>query len=164
VACDSARTVREKEDPFAVLVCLAVCRLLLGDEVAAAKYDAGIPIEDPVRERQLLEEMTESSRASGLDPAFIVRFFRAQIDASKAVQRGLYERWTSHPKSRPGRRPDLTAEVRPRVDAINAQLLQQLKAIIGTPSSLTGQAPKPPDTLDELHLKALRIALAPVLR
>lgn len=162
VACDNKHAVRTKTG-FCVLVALVARRLLLGDEVAAAKYGTDMPIDDPARERQLLAEMIERARAIGLDPELSVRFFQAQIEANKVVQLGLFERWASAPVSRPRRRPDLKAEIRPRVDAINAQLLDQLKTVVEEPSVPHADSePELSGALDKLHRHALRIALAPV--
>jgi chorismate mutase len=41
---------------------------LLGDLVAAAKFGTGEPIEDTIRQRQVLESVTRLSAAAGIDP------------------------------------------------------------------------------------------------
>jgi len=115
---------------------LAASRVQIADKVAAAKFGTGQPIEDPVREQQILDTLVAKSVTLGLDPAATRRFFRAQIEANKVVQRGLFARWTVHPEDQPTTRPDLATEVRPVLDQIDAGLLAQLAA---TPSARAGR-------------------------
>ena len=142
----------------ASLVALTLQRLALGDEVAAAKYGTSMPVSDDGREEQLLSEVLDRSREIGVDPDLSSRFFRAQFEASKVVQRRLHELWSAHPELRPRRRPDLESEVRPRLDAITTQMLLGLKALDGARTT-AGRVGRP---LDDLHADALRIALAPI--
>lgn len=119
------------------LVELITQRLLLADKVAAAKYGTTKPIDDPARERALLDQVRQRARAAGLDPATAERFFRIQIETNKVVQRGLYARWDAHPEQRPHRRPDLDTEVRPQLDRITDEAVHQLKDTeqVRTPTS-----------------------------
>lgn len=102
-------------------------RLLLADKVAAAKYGTDKPIDDPVRERQILDDVAARATGLGLDPDAVKAVFRDQIEANKLVQRGLYARWDAYPEERPTERPDLVTEVRPALDRITTQLLGALK-------------------------------------
>ncbi|MPY61006.1 chorismate mutase [Streptomyces spongiae] len=102
-------------------------RLLLADKVAAAKYGTDTPIDDPVRERQILDDVAARAVALGLDPDAVAAVFRDQIEANKLVQRGLYARWDAHPEQRPTERPDLVKEVRPQLDRITTELLAALR-------------------------------------
>ncbi|MFI7414742.1 chorismate mutase [Streptomyces sp. NPDC049627] len=102
-------------------------RLLLADKVAAAKYDTDKPIDDPVREQQILDDVAARAAGLGLDPDATKAVFRDQIEANKLVQRGLYARWDAHPEERPTERPDLVKEVRPALDRITTRLLDTLK-------------------------------------
>ncbi|RBQ13799.1 gamma subclass chorismate mutase AroQ [Spongiactinospora rosea] len=113
--------------PLGELTDLMVRRIRAGDLVAAAKFGTPRPIDDPVRERQVLEDVRTRSVAMGLDPESAVRFFRAQIEANKAVQRGLYVRWTRHPDEVPDERPDLLTDVRRRLDGLTTEILVDLK-------------------------------------
>lgn len=107
---------------------LAAQRVQIADKVAAAKFGTTQPIDDPVREQQILNDVAAKAARLGLDPGTAVRFFRDQIEANKAVQRGLYARWTEHPEEQPTVRPDLATEVRPVIDRLNAGLLDQFAA------------------------------------
>ncbi|UOX86157.1 chorismate mutase [Amycolatopsis sp. FBCC-B4732] len=106
---------------------LAAQRVEIADQVAAAKYGTPSPIDDPVREQQIYDSVSARAPGLGLAPADAVRFFRAQIEANKVVQRGLYTRWDAHPAEVPSPRPDL-AVIRPVIDRLNTGLLTELAA------------------------------------
>lgn len=148
-------------DP-ASLVALAVRRLALGDEVAAAKYGSSTPINDGGREERLLSEVVARSREIGLDPDLSSRFFRAQIEANKVVQQRLHDLWSTHPDLRPRRKPNLESEVRPQLDAITKQMLVRLKALESARNATGRVAQALAEPLDDLHAEALCIALAPI--
>ncbi|GAA5063655.1 hypothetical protein GCM10023318_48660 [Nocardia callitridis] len=105
---------------------------MLADKVSAAKFGTGTAIEDPAREQQVLDDAAARAEAAGIDKDATVAFFRAQIEQSKVVQRGLYDRWTRQPELAPTRRPDLATEVRPELDRISAQFIDQLVATSDT--------------------------------
>lgn len=102
-------------------------RLLVADKVAAAKYGTTTPIDDPVREKAILDDAAARAAGLGLDPDAVTAVFRDQIEANKLVQRGLYARWDAHPEERPTERPDLVKEVRPVLDRITTRLLSALQ-------------------------------------
>jgi chorismate mutase-like protein len=101
VAPSSAEAVTPNLDPqhtrsavrLGSLTSLAAQRILLGDKVAAAKFGTDQPIDDPSRERHELDAVAALAAREGVDPDASVRFFRAQIEANKVVQRGLYALW-----------------------------------------------------------------------
>ncbi|WP_434447362.1 chorismate mutase [Lentzea sp. E54] len=106
---------------------LVVERLRVSDDVAASKFGTTKPIDDPVREQQVLDQVRAQAGALGLDPDAAAAFFQDQITASKVVQRGLFARWTAHPEEAPTTRPDL-AQIRTRLDRLTSSLLQELKS------------------------------------
>ncbi|MDX3541357.1 chorismate mutase [Streptomyces europaeiscabiei] len=110
-----------------VLTDLFADRLLVADKVAAAKYGTATPIDDPVREKAILDDVAGRAVGLGLDPDAVTAVFRDQIEANKLVQRGLYARWDAHPQERPTERPDLVKDVRPVLDRITTQLLTALQ-------------------------------------
>jgi chorismate mutase len=114
-----------------VLTDLFAERLLVADKVAAAKYGTATPIDDPVREKAVLDDVAARAVGLGLDPAAVTAVFRDQIEANKLVQRGLYARWDAHPQERPTERPDLVKEVRPVLDRITTRLLTALEETEG---------------------------------
>jgi chorismate mutase-like protein len=113
--------------PLGPLTDLVIQRLLVGDQVAAAKFGTGQPIDDPVREKQELAAVRQSAISLGLNPDAAVTFFQQQINASKVVQQGLFDRWTAHPDQAPTSRPDL-GTIRTELDQLTTELLQQLVA------------------------------------
>ncbi|GAB7040169.1 MULTISPECIES: gamma subclass chorismate mutase AroQ [Catenuloplanes] len=153
------------------LVGLVAERILIGDKVAAAKFGTTAPIEDPVREQAVLDQAAALAVENGIDARETVAFFRAQIEASKVVQRGLFDRWTAHPEQAPTERPDLATEVRPQLDRITIEFIGQLAATedVRGPGarcavSLAFAAISADHRyhLDALHESALREAVRPV--
>ena len=116
------------ENQFTDLVGAIRERIMLADMVAAAKFGTTSPIDDPVRERQVVDRVAVLAGEWGLDPVEVTNFFRLQIEASKYVQRGLFDLWTTDPSTLPAERPDLVSEVRPKLDQLTGRLLEQLKA------------------------------------
>ncbi|WP_202873811.1 gamma subclass chorismate mutase AroQ [Kribbella speibonae] len=104
---------------------LVIQRILVGDDVAASKYFSGKPVDDPVREQQILDSVRASAVQLGIDPDSTAAFFRAQIEASKVVQRGLLAYWAAHPDKAPTSGPDLNV-IREKLDALTTQLLAEL--------------------------------------
>jgi chorismate mutase len=119
----------EHADAVASLVSLTKRRLELGEQVAAAKFWSGQPIEDPDREALVLREVAGRAAEIGLDPEIGTTYFLTQIEASKRLQRRLHAMWRERPDSRPDYSPDLAAEVRPEMDQLTAEILLALKAI-----------------------------------
>jgi len=103
-------------------------RLLLAEPVARAKWNRQAPIEDLLREAQVIAAAVKQGSALGLPAALVTAVFRAQIDASKTVQRELYARWTAQHAGRFDDAPDLAADIRPRLDLLTTELLAALAA------------------------------------
>ncbi|GIJ45208.1 chorismate mutase [Virgisporangium aliadipatigenens] len=153
------------------LVGLSAERILVADKVAAAKFGTTSPIEDPAREQVVLDQAASLAAAAGLDVEETVAFFRAQIESSKLVQRGLFDLWTAHPELAPTERPDLATEVRPILDRITGQFIAELSATerlrgrtVRCHVSLVA-AERSADRryhLDRLHERALWGAIEPV--
>nr|WP_202446894.1 gamma subclass chorismate mutase AroQ [Streptomyces sp. SID5468] len=148
------------------VVRLAARRVLVSDQVAAAKWGTSAPIDDPARERQVLDGAAAEAVRLGADPAVTRRIFRDQIEASKVVQRGLYRRWTADPRTVPPVRPDLAA-VRAELNELGDRLVH---AIAGTATARAARSCPAHLGLEylevgrELHLDALhRAALARAL-
>ncbi|MGW2287902.1 chorismate mutase [Streptomyces phaeochromogenes] len=164
----SATTVRASG--LGALTELFAERLLLADKVAAAKYGTESPIDDPVRERQILDDVAARAAGLGLDADSVTAVFRDQIEANKLVQRGLYARWDAHPDERPTERPDLAKEVRPALDLITTRLLAALQetdpvradASCGPRLYAEATLSAYGHRLDVLHLKGLGRALPSV--
>jgi chorismate mutase len=112
---------------LARVVGLAADRLATADAVAAAKWTTGGAISDPARETVVLDAATAGATARGLDARDTTTVFRDQIEASKAVQYGLFSDWSADPGHAPASAPDLGG-VRPVLDRITPELLDGLRA------------------------------------
>jgi chorismate mutase len=151
---------------------LVIERIRVSDDVAASKFGTGSPIEDPVREAQVLEQVRTQAEAAGVNPDAAVAFFQDQIAASKVVQKGLFARWTAHPEEAPTTRPDL-GPIRERLDQLTTALLQELKDtehLRDKPVACTVQLALAAgsgavlERLDTLHRQALGTATQSVCR
>ena len=145
---------------------LVVQRILIADDVAASKYFSGKPVDDPVREQQILTAVRASAVQLGIDPDETAAFFRAQIEASKVVQRGLLAYWAAHPDKAPTTGPDLNV-IRQKLDALTTQLLTELVRVdnlrhTGLPCDIAlivaDATTAARHHLDPLHREALRTA------
>jgi chorismate mutase-like protein len=101
-------------------------RLLLAQDVARAKWNAKAAIEDLPREEQVIGAAVRQGAALGLQEAWVRRVFRAQIEASKTVQRALYLRWQAEGAGRFDDAPDLARTIRPELDRLTTQLLRAM--------------------------------------
>jgi len=142
-------------------------RLLLAEPVARAKWNKQAPVEDLPREAMVIAAAVEQGRALGLPADRVEAVFRAQIEASKTVQRELYARWSAQHAGRFADAPDLAAEIRPKLDLITTQLLAALAAnqAILADATRRNQVAQALRTLDATALSpsAARQALAPLI-
>jgi chorismate mutase len=99
-------------------------RLTLMHEVARWKWNAGQPITDPQRERELLHSVVERGRGKGLDPELVRSFFAAQLEAARLVQQADFNRWQAN-KQEPFADKSL-AVLRQRIDHLNRELIDAL--------------------------------------
>jgi chorismate mutase-like protein len=111
------------------LVVLIAKRLTLGTDVAAAKFLDETRIDDPVREKQILDWVANRSTGGSLGRETAVAFFRDQIVANKILQRGLHNYWRAYPDDFPVRRRDLIEEIRPQLNTVNKHMMLLLLSI-----------------------------------
>ncbi len=113
-------------DQLQPLVETSARRLKLAREVAFAKWDNGAAVEDPPREEHVIATAVTEGKTEGLDPAVVSRFFRAQIEANKAVQSSLLSTWHRGGKAPDHLTKDLTTTIRPQLDEIQKELIEEL--------------------------------------
>jgi chorismate mutase len=101
-------------------------RLSLMTEVAKAKWNSGSAIEDPTREQQLLADVAAKAQAAGISADWAQHFFRFQIEAAKQVQYCLFAQWTTERQGSFPQVADLRTEIRPKLDLLTGELLQEL--------------------------------------
>lgn len=102
-------------------------RLALMPDVARYKWSVQRPVDDFAREAIIVRRFAAEAEKHGVPAAWAARFFQAQIDAAKQVQRACLVAWTA------GAAPaiavlDLATEIRPRLDALEKPLLESLAA------------------------------------
>jgi chorismate mutase-like protein len=146
--------------PAVALARLIDERLSLMPDVARYKWNHKQAIEDLPRERALIDSVRGQAAVRGLSPERVAVFFSAQIEASKVVQRELFARWESQGQGAFDSVRDLGADIRPRLDALNPQLLDTLKAVEGPVTrEVLGTMPA-----SAISPAAVDVALAPLLR
>jgi chorismate mutase-like protein len=101
-------------------------RLALMPDVARHKWNQRSAIDDPVREQQIIDGLKREAEAMGVPAKWAERFFRAQIEAAKLIQRDLFARWERDGQGTFADAPDLVSVTRPKLDALTPQLLREL--------------------------------------
>ena len=141
------------------LLQLIQARLDLATPVAQAKWNTRSPIEDRLRENQILLDLGKLAPAYGLEPSYVESFFRSQIEASKMIQRALFEDWTVQSQPPFDSVPNLGRDIRPRLDELTPQLLEALRdsqPLLGDPEALQERAAIIWGGLDPARAEALR--------
>ena len=143
-------------------------RLLLAEAVARAKWNVQAPIEDLAREEQVIQAAVKQGAEFNLASNFVESVFRAQIQASKTVQRDLFAKWTAQHAGKFADAPDLAKIIRPELDRITTQLLRSLavnQAVLVDPAR-KNEVLQALGVLDaaELSKTAAEQALAPLLQ
>ena len=113
--------------PLTALVDAAAQRLLTADAVAASKWITGGSIEDPARERQVIDAVTSAARARGVDPDYVGEIFRDQIDATVGVEYARFSAWKLDPALAPATAPNLS-DSRGVIDALNRTMVEEVAA------------------------------------
>lgn len=162
-SASNSTTVVSQRDRLSAISALVLRRLLLADPVAESKWVSGRPISDPAREQAVVDAAVARATQRGIDPAFVTRVVRAQIDASKVVQRGLFVRWTHDPETAPSTAPDL-ATIRQQLNAIDDALVDSLgdaEDVAATPRcshAVDAARSQSYAGIDALHRKAVHTA------
>jgi chorismate mutase-like protein len=103
-------------------------RLALMPDVARHKWNNQSPIEDLPREQKIIDSLKEQASALGVPGGWAERFFRAQIEAAKTIQREHFARWQAADQGKFSNVPDLDKVIRPELDRLTPLLLRQLAA------------------------------------
>jgi chorismate mutase len=117
-----------QNDPLDALVQTAAQRLQLAHKVALAKWDSGANVDDPAREKQVIDNAVSEGESRQLDAKQVRAFFEAQIEANKVVQYSLLSGWQAAGAAPPHKPVDLAKEIRPQLDQIQIQLMEELAA------------------------------------
>lgn len=118
----------EERPEMVELTRLLALRLALVREVAWSKANAGIPVADPAREAALLTALKQEGKNYSLTSDQVSTLFLPQIVASRRYQEELLASWRAG-MARPKTKPlDLRADLRPRIDHLDADLLRNWAA------------------------------------
>jgi chorismate mutase len=101
-------------------------RLMIGEQVALAKWDSGKVVDDTPRETQVILSARKDGVAKGLDEASVSNFFKAQIEANKFVQYALLADWYRAGKAPEHAPVDLLKVIRPQLDEVQKSLIAEL--------------------------------------
>jgi chorismate mutase-like protein len=132
-------------------------RLALVTEVARYKWNTGAAIEDPPREQALLASLRERAAPLGVPQALVERFFTAQIEAAKQLQRELHARWKQQRREKFTGIADLATSIRPGIDRVTGEMLDALARLNSSPSTLPAAS-----TIAGISAAAVRTARAPL--
>ncbi|MFK3846886.1 MULTISPECIES: gamma subclass chorismate mutase AroQ [Stenotrophomonas] len=106
--------------PMDRFVAVAAERNAIAHQVAAFKYPAARPVEDPVREAQVLQDKRVRATQLGLDAEAVVHFYRQLIEANKLIQHVAFHRYAAGEVPAPA--PSLE-ELRGMIDVADEKLL-----------------------------------------
>jgi chorismate mutase len=115
-------------------------RLMIGEQVALAKWDSGKAVEDAPREAQVIRDAMKDGAAKGLDESSVSNFFNAQIEANKFVQYALLADWYRAGKAPEHAPVDLLKVIRPQLDEVQKSLIAELVDTASVRTSKTCRA------------------------
>jgi len=136
----SCLTHYDEKNNAELLLKLIDKRLKVSPLVAKSKWNTKAPIDDPVREKVILDSVKIKVQKMGIDENLAVQFFQAQFEAGKIVQRQLHSRWQIQNQASFNPVPNLATEVRPVLDRLTPLLLLELKK--NNPHTLNAQSIK----------------------
>jgi len=116
----SASARSSASPPIDALILAVEARNSIGHEVAASKFPARRPVEDRVREAQVIADKRAQAEIRGLDPDAIASFYRQLIEANKLVQ--YVDSTAFELASDPPQAPSLD-QLRAKIDAADQVLL-----------------------------------------
>jgi chorismate mutase len=123
--CTTPQSTRDVDQIDRILTLIGQ-RLGYMDDVARNKWNSGAPIEDLPREREIIDSLGKQAAGYGLDAGIARDFFRAQIEASKIIQRTRFAEWRGQNQPPFKNLPDLRDKIRPALDALTPELMQSL--------------------------------------
>ena len=102
-------------------------RLGVMEDVAHYKWLHHIPVEAPAREAAVIGATVKRATSLGLNKAVATRAVTAQMEAAKALQQQLIKIWENGQALPDGAAPDLTADIRPKINRLTGDFLSALK-------------------------------------
>lgn len=99
-------------------------------DVARHKWNSHAAVEDPPREKLVVDAAIAEGQELGLAPSAVRAAVEAQIEAAKIIQAGLIARWSAEQASPFADVPDLATELRPRIQQATAEIVTGLAGSI----------------------------------
>lgn len=121
------------------LLLLIQKRLVVMHEVARTKWNHNLPIEDKIREQQILADLAMKANHYGLDEKFAIQFFQAQMEASKEIQKTDFDLWRKNGVPKFEAVFSLKDELRIYIDGLNHKMMVLLSEIYAKPFSEIGK-------------------------
>lgn len=112
------------------LLTLIVERLAVAPDVARVKWNTHAPVEDLPREQQVIAAVGSSAPTYGLPRETAEQFFRAQIEASKIVQRTMTAAFAAERRAPFPTVVSLDTGIRPILDRLTPEMLRALAAAV----------------------------------
>lgn len=125
-------------------------RLSYMKDVAGAKANNHLAIEDLTQEAKVLSSTVLEAEKLGLDGESVKIFIQAQMDAAKAIQYRYRAEWLSIPEK--GWQPEPLEEVRRKVSALNTNILTEVSTKLAMDYRFTDKTAFM-KRLDQAHLK-----------
>ena len=127
IIAESPTQAQGGRDVLQRLVETSAQRLVIAEQVALAKWDNGIPVEDASREALVIASAVRAGEARGLDQTTVSNFFKAQIEANKLVQYSLLAEWRRIGKAPDHKPVNLANTIRPELEEVDAALIAELE-------------------------------------
>jgi cyclohexadienyl dehydratase len=137
------------------LLDLLARRLAYMPAVAAWKRERGLPIDDPPRERAVLDAAHGTAGAAGLEPEAAGRLFALQIELGKEIQAAGAGRAPDEPAL------DLGSQIRPELERLGARIVETAARLAPLDAATLDAADWTPlrEQLDAAGCARLRTAL-----
>lgn len=115
----------EGSGPLATLIEQIAQRLQTAEAVAASKFLFATAIDDPAREQHVIDSVTATAAARGIDSASVDRVFRDQIDAAEALEHSRFAQWDIELATGPKASPDL-ATSRAVINHLDEEIIERI--------------------------------------
>jgi chorismate mutase len=99
-------------------------------DVARHKWNSHAAVEDPPREKLVVDAAIAEGQELGLAPRAVRTAVEAQIEAAKIIQAGLIARWSAEQASPFAGVPDLATVLRPRIQQATSGIVAGLAGSI----------------------------------
>ncbi len=135
-SCASVPPLPEASEP---VVALMAQRLELAHDVAWAKWADGLPVRDREQEALVLEKLSAQAESAEIEPLLIVRFMRAQFEASCLEQETWIQQWQTGKSPAPEGPPPNLEALRAKLTHLSRYLIAEWAAAPMTPGASARQ-------------------------